>query len=240
MHGDPNVTTTPTAEPQGLGMLSRELSGSNLQESIYGTLFEGIVSGKLPPGQRLLIDEVAEHFGVSKIPVREALKALEGKDWVEATPRRGTYVKKLSLAELHELFELRQLLEPAITALAAHRRRTTHLQQLAALVDEGIAAIERDDYAASSRANSQFHSVIAEAAGNHFAHAVIRDIELRLRRYFVAAEWEERKESLRQHQPLYEAIRDQNVAEAERLTRMHLSHTEAMAARAVPGIQGLD
>ncbi|AGW95667.1 hypothetical protein N234_37015 [Ralstonia pickettii DTP0602] len=237
---DPATPRSTDQPATGLPKLPRDLGGANMQDSVYSALFEGIVTGRLRPGERLLIDDVAEHFGVSKIPVREALKALEGKGWVESAPRRGTYVRKLSMVELHELFELRQLLEPAITGLAAHRRRTLHLQQLSQLVDEGIAAIERDDYAASSRANSQFHSVIAEAAGNHFAHDVIRDIELRLRRYFVASEWEERKESLRQHVAIFEAIRAQDVAEAERLTRLHLAHTESMAARGLPGIDALD
>ncbi|QQX89882.1 HAD-IC family P-type ATPase (plasmid) [Cupriavidus necator] len=69
---------------------------------------------------------------------------------------------------------------------------------------------------------------------------VIRDIELRLRRYFVTSEWEERKASLRQHVAIFEAIRAQDVAEAERLTRPHLARTESMAAQGLPGIAAFD
>ncbi|HYG44561.1 MAG TPA: GntR family transcriptional regulator, partial [Bordetella sp.] len=192
-----------------------------------------IVTGKLRAGERLMIDELAERFGVSKIPVREALKALEGRGWVESAPRRGTYVRSLSTEELHELFELRLIVEPEITAMAAHRRRATHLQQMYALVEEGLLAVERDDFVSSSRVNSQFHTVIAQAAGNALAFSVIQELELRLCRYFFTAEWEERKESIRQHLSLYEAIRDQNVDEARRLTVEHLRHTEAMASRSI-------
>jgi len=201
--------------------------------SVYETLFEQIVTGQLRAGERLLIDELAEQFGVSKIPVREALKALEAKGWVESAPRRGTYVRRLSMAELHELFELRLIVEPEITAMAAHRRRNTHLQQLMALVEEGERAVERDDFVCSSRVNSQFHTVIAQAADNALAFSVIQELELRLCRYFFVAEWEERKESIHQHRYLYEAIRAQDAEEARRLTVAHLKHTEAMATRSI-------
>ncbi|ARP81942.1 hypothetical protein CAL12_14700 [Bordetella genomosp. 8] len=201
--------------------------------NVYEALFEQIVTGKLRAGERLLIDELAERFGVSKIPVREALKALEAKGWVESAPRRGTYVRRLSMGELHELFELRQIIEPEITAMAAHRRRANHLQQLLALVEEGERAVDLSDFVTSSRVNSQFHTVIAQAADNALAFSVIQELELRLCRYFFVAEWEERKESMRQHQRLYEAIRAQNADEARRLTIAHLRHTEAMATRSI-------
>lgn len=204
---------------------------------VYDALFQEIVSGKLRAGERLLIDDLAERFGVSKIPVREALKALAGKGWVESAPRRGTYVRRLSQEELHELFELRLMLEPEMTAMAAHRRRTTHLQQLAALIEEGEAAVRESDFVTSSRVNSQFHSVIAQAADNSLAYAVIQDLELRLCRYFFVAEWEERKESMLQHRALFETIRDQDIEAARRMTIAHLRHTEAMASRSLLGRQ---
>ncbi|GAA5236497.1 GntR family transcriptional regulator [Verticiella sediminum] len=219
-----SVPQTPASEDQ---------ERTNRPQTVYDALFQDIVTGRLRAGERLFIDEIAERFGVSKIPVREAMKALEGRGWVESAPRRGTYVRKLSMEELHELFELRQILEPSITALAAHRRRTQHLQQLAALIEEGEAAIAADDFVTSSRVNSEFHSVIAQAADNTLAYAVIQDLELRLCRYFFVASWEERKESMRQHEALYKAIRDQDVDAARRLTVEHLRHTEAMAARSI-------
>ncbi|ASC66213.1 GntR family transcriptional regulator [Achromobacter denitrificans] len=203
---------------------------------VYETLFEQIVTGELRAGERLLIDDLAERFGVSKIPVREALKALEAKGWVESAPRRGTYVRGLSVAELHELFELRQIVEPEITAMAAHRRRSNHLQQLLALVEEGERAVERNDFVCCSRVNSQFHTLIAQAADNALAFSVIQELEFRLCRYFFVAEWDERKESIHQHQQLYEAIRDQNADEARRLTIAHLKHTEAMATRSIAAL----
>jgi DNA-binding GntR family transcriptional regulator len=203
------------------------------QEGVYDALFREIVTGTLAGGERLMIDEIAERFGVSKIPVREALKALEAKGWVESAPRRGTYVRALSLSELHELFELRMIVEPETTALAAHRRRAVHLQQLAALIEESEAAIKVNDFVTSSRVNLEFHSLIAQAAGNRLAYDVIRDLELRLARYFFESEWNERSETAHEHLAIYEAIRDQRAEDAATITRNHLRHTEAMAARSI-------
>ncbi len=200
---------------------------------VYEALFRGIVTGKLAGGERLMIDDIAERFGVSKIPVREALKALEAKGWVESAPRRGTYVRALSLSELHELFELRMIIEPETTALAAHRRRTVHLQQLAALIEEAEAALQINDFVTSSRVNLEFHSLIAQAAGNRMAYDVIHDLELRLARYFFGSEWNERSDTAHEHLAIYEAIRDQRADDAATITRNHLRHTEAMAARSI-------
>jgi DNA-binding GntR family transcriptional regulator len=203
------------------------------QEGVYEALFREIVTGKLPGGQRLMIDDIAERFGVSKIPVREALKALEAKGWVESAPRRGTYVRALSLSELHELFELRMIIEPQTTSLAAHRRRAVHLQQLATLIEESEAAIKIHDFVTSSRVNLEFHSLIAHAAGNQHAYDVIHDLELRLARYFFESEWTERSDTAHEHLAIYEAIRDQRAEDAATITRNHLRHTEAMAARSI-------
>lgn len=203
------------------------------QESVYDALFREIVTGQLAGGERLMIDEIAERFGVSKIPVREALKALEAKGWVESAPRRGTYVRALSLSELHELFELRMIIEPETTALAAHRRRAVHLQQMATLLEESEAAIKVNDFVTSSRVNLEFHSLIAQAAGNRMAFDVIHDLELRLARYFFESEWNERSDTAHEHLAIYEAIRDQRADDAATITRNHLRHTEAMAARSI-------
>jgi DNA-binding GntR family transcriptional regulator len=222
------TTLEPTADAKGVsGLLDAAPTG------VYEALFREIVSGKLPGGERLMIDDLAARFSVSKIPVREALKALEAKGWVESAPRRGTYVRALSLSELHELFELRIIVEPEATALAAHRRRTVHLQQLAALMEESEAAIKVNDFVTTSRVNLEFHSLIAEASGNQLVHDVIHDLELRLARYFFQSEWSERSDTAHEHLAIYEAIRDQRSDEAAAIVRNHLRHTEAMAARSI-------
>lgn len=225
--------TAPAATPAGAkaGTAAGEVKETQ-QSRLYQALFEDIANGRLRAGERLIIDDIAARFNVSKIPVREAIKALEGNGWLESIPRRGAYVRRVSMDELYELLELRMLLEPELAFLAAHRRRGTHLQQLASLIQEGEEAVSQDDFSTASRVNSRFHALIAQAAGNERAHAVVQDLELRLRRYFFVADAQERRDAVRQHTALYEAIRDQEAEQARELMRRHLQHTEAVAAQA--------
>jgi DNA-binding GntR family transcriptional regulator len=205
----------------------------NLPSHVQSVLLEAILSGALPPGERLWVDEVAAHFGVSKIPVREALKALETDGWVQSQPRRGTYVRPLSRDELRQTFEMRRLLEPFSARLAAQRRTDAQVLQLKDLVAQSAHALKNADVVAVTDVNSRFHSVMGDAAGNIMLSESIAKLELQLRRYFIAVDWQRRRESMAQHKAIFEAIRDQDVEGAERLTLAHIDHTESLAARSI-------
>jgi DNA-binding GntR family transcriptional regulator len=220
-------------DASNLHLLPKSLLNRNLPDHVRGVLFEAILTGVLAPGERLMVDEVAEHFGVSKIPVREALKALESAGWVEIRPRRGTFVKPLSESELRQVFEMRRVLEPYSARLAAIRRTDAQLEELQALVTEGVQGIHAGDVARTTQANSRFHTVMAEAMNNELMGASITNLESRLRRYFMAVEWQQRAESMAQHQAIFEAIRDKNAELAEKLTIAHIGHTEALAFRSI-------
>lgn len=205
----------------------------NLPSHVQSVLLEAILSGALSPGERLWVDEVAEHFGVSKIPVREALKALETDGWVQSQPRRGTYVRPLSRDELRQTFEMRRLLEPYSARLAAERRTDAQLNELKELLAQSAQALKTADVIALTAVNSRFHSVMADAAGNIMLSESIAKLELQLRRYFIAVDWPRRRESMAQHKAIFDAIRDQDLQRAEELTLAHIDHTESLASRSI-------
>lgn len=213
--------------------LPRLSPSSNLPSHVHAVLQEAILSGILPPGERLLVDEVAAHFGVSKIPVREALKALEVEGWVQSQPRRGTYVRPLERAHLKEIFEMRRLLEPYSAGVAAERRSEAQLRELRGLLSDTAQALKAGDVAAVSALNSRFHSVMAEAAGNALMSEAIARLELQLRRYFVSVDLQQRKESMAQHKAIFEAIKDKDARRAAELTLAHIDHTEAIAQESI-------
>jgi DNA-binding GntR family transcriptional regulator len=232
------LNTTPTinvddSEASNLHLLPRSLLSSNLPDHVRTLLFEAILTGVLSPGERLMVDEVAAHFGVSKIPVREALKSLQAAGWVEIRPRRGTFVTPLSEGELRQVFEMRRVLEPYVAKVAAQRRTSRQLAELESLMAEGIKAIHDGDVPRTTHANSRFHSVMAEAVDNQLLGDAVTNLESRLRRYFMAVDWQERAESMTQHRAIFEAIRDQNGKLAEELTMAHIKHTEGLAFRSV-------
>ena len=216
-----------------LAGLPKVTPSANLPSHVQSVLQEAILNGALAPGERLFVDEVAAHFGVSKIPIREALKALETAGWVQSQPRRGTYVRPLSREELRETFEMRRLLEPYSAALAAKRRTDAQLAQLKGLLSLSAAALKAGDVIALTDTNSRFHSTMGDAAGNKMLSESIAKLELQLRRYFVSVEWQQRRESMAQHKAIFEAIRDQDVKLAERLTLAHIDHTESLASASI-------
>lgn len=216
-----------------LAGLPKVTPSANLPSHVQSVLQEAILNGALAPGERLFVDEVAAHFGVSKIPIREALKALETAGWVQSQPRRGTYVRPLSREELRETFEMRRLLEPYSAALAAKRRTEAQLAELKGLLAQSAAALKAGDVIALTDTNSRFHSTMGDAAGNKMLSESIAKLELQLRRYFVSVEWQQRRESMAQHKAIFEAIRDQDVKLAERLTLAHIDHTESLAAASI-------
>ena len=83
----------------------------SVEESVTSALRNGILEGELPPGQRLLQEQLAERFGVSRIPLRDALRRLEVEGLVRIDPRRGAYVAELTVADVREIYELREVLE---------------------------------------------------------------------------------------------------------------------------------
>jgi DNA-binding GntR family transcriptional regulator len=203
----------------------------NLPGHVQQMLLEAILTRVLVPGERLLIDEIAAHFGISKIPVREAVKALVASGWLESQPRRGTYVPTLSEQELREVFEMRRVLEPYAARKAAERRTQDHLAELRELIAEGTESIKRRDILSNSRINSRFHSVIAEAVGNRILCDSLKDLQARIRRYYVEIDWKIRRDSFAEHKHLFEAIRDQDSDRAEKLTNEHIDHAEVFAER---------
>ena len=216
-----------------LHLLPKGLQSQNLPGHVQQVLLEAILSRVLVPGERLLIDEIAQHFGISKIPVREAVKALEAAGWLDSRPRRGTYVRPLSGAELEEVFEMRRVLEPYAARIAAQRRTEAHLAELKELVAAGGASIRDRDLLENARVNSRFHTVIAEAVGNSLLTDTLKDLQARIRRYYANLDWSTRRDSFAEHRRIYEAIRDRDADLAERLTVEHVGHTWTLATETV-------
>src|SRR6476646_10389260 len=135
-----------------------ETSAVRVREQLQDAILEGV----LKPGERLRAEALAQRFGTSRTPIREALLQLEGQGLVAVEPNRGAVVRAFDREDLLDLYNVRALLEPAAAALAATRRDAFQLVRLGMLCDVAEHAPVEDqiDY------NEQFHRIIAEAAGS--------------------------------------------------------------------------
>jgi DNA-binding GntR family transcriptional regulator len=129
-------------------------------------LRDDVVAGVWPFGARLTIDELASRYGVSHMPIREALRELSGEGLIVTEPNRGARIRPVDQTFVENLFEIRSAIEVMLTKRAAQRRTSHQLQRLAELEDELEARIARADFAGVLEANRAFHQVINEAADN--------------------------------------------------------------------------
>jgi DNA-binding GntR family transcriptional regulator len=143
----------------------------SLTQQVYENLKEEILRAERAPGEMVAEPELAARYGVSKTPIREALRLLLQDGWVTALPRKGYLIRPLALEDVREVFALRQMLEPEIAAEAARRRTDSQLAELGQLVERQAEAT--DELEQALLAARRFHVLIAEAAGNSRAVRIL-------------------------------------------------------------------
>ena len=145
----------------------------SLHDRVKAALAQAIRSGRLRPGERIVEERLAAEFGVSRNPVREAIRALAAEGLVEVNARRGASVAFLSEQEARETVEVRALLEGHNARLAARRRDAETLQVIQGVLGRGTAAVAAGEFGELSDLNRQFHQALAAAAQNRVLGEVL-------------------------------------------------------------------
>lgn len=211
------------------------IDGLSIQARVIEALRERIISGELEPGTNLSEIALAEAFGVSRTPVREALKQLQTEGLVEVRPRVGTFVTAPSRREINELFEMKALLEGAAARLMAARGAVPELDQLADNLREADAAVRRADTEAYARLVNHFHDLLIRGADNaklesHYRMLMNQLAYQRLVKTSLAQPGRPRQSDSEHHHVL-ELIEAKDGDAAERVMRDHVraSHRALMA-----------
>lgn len=135
------------------------------QDAVLSRLREDILTGVLGPGDQLVQESLADRYGVSRVPLREALKTLESEGQLVYHPHRGYFVVELSADDLREVYHLRALLEDAALRAAVPTLDDRDLDDIAELADEIEQAASEGDVRAMTEANRRFHFAMYDAAG---------------------------------------------------------------------------
>ena len=199
--------TDETVEPQGA--------------AAYRRLLDEIRRGDLPPGTRLRETELAERLGISRTPVREAIRLLEADDLVTHQPRLGATIRRLEHAEVVELYEMRAVLEGAAARLAARGASMVEIEELAALnvvMAEAASATEARDL------NRQFHRALIEAARNRFLTRSMAAIQktLLILGPTTLTDPARATEVVQEHAGILTALANRDGARAEAAMRSHI------------------
>ena len=204
-----------------------------LGQQVSDALEQQILEGVFAPGERLNADEIASGFGVSRIPVREALRSLNASGWVEIRPRHGAFVRRRSLIELEDLFHVRGMLEAEAALLAAPNRTDAHLREMEEAHEDLISANRAGDTTATAEANSRLHHVVAEASGNVVLADLADQLAKRIRWYFATVASYRAVHSAEEHAQIIEAVRSRDGRAAAKLTREHVARTSELVREAL-------
>ena len=202
-------------------MTTIEVLGA-VRERVLATLRQEIIAGRLRPGDRLVERDLAERFGVSRVPVREAIRALVAEGFVLFETPRRTVVRRLTPTDVKELFELREALEVYAAGLASARASEKDLAELAELLDQAAAATAVGDAETITDVNTRFHDRILGMAGNNLLISVMEPVDGRLR--WLTRQNEEWPQLLTEHRELYEAIAS---GDPDRARAQALAHVRA-------------
>ncbi len=199
------------------------IQSASVGSLVYERLRALILSGDVPPGSRLAQEELAERLGVSRTPVREALRRLVGDGLVEFREQRGFRVADLALDDVVRRLEVRLILEPGGARLAAQRRTDADLETLQATIDRELAAA---DVTAVHDASRDFHLALAAASRNRELVLTLEGLWLTEvgRRLLAARTMEDgwQHTDADEHAAILAAVRDRDADRAEALTSAHV------------------
>lgn len=137
-----------------------------LGDLVFEALRDGIISGRLAPGEWLRQEHLSEELGVSQTPVRQALERLSTEGLVERVPYRGVRVPEIEAADFSEIFALRLLLEPLIARGAARQISSSALRELEDTIQEAQDHVSLDDMPRRRRNNREFHLLLSDECGS--------------------------------------------------------------------------
>jgi len=187
----------------------------------YERLVADIRAGALSPGDRLTETELAQRLGISRTPVREAIRQMESDGLVIHVPRVGAVVRTLEYAEITELYEMRAVLEGTAARFAARAASAVELAELEAINAEMKMA---GDTHSLSESNHMFHTVLLNAARNRFLLKAVDAVQktLLILGPSTMEEGSRAAEAIAEHEQLLCALRDQDSEAAESTMRTHI------------------
>ena len=194
-----------------------------LRDEIRDQLIEEILNGRLAPGERIVEMRIAQQFGVSQAPVREALRDLDLLGFVVSSPFRGAIVRQISVEELVQLYPIRAVLEGLAARHAAKRVDAATLKKLEGLLATMRTAAAKGDDRRAVEADFAFHLTIVEASGNRLLQQIWDRMRLATTTFLtVSKSHHSLREIVERHASVLDALRTQDPEGAERALRMHI------------------
>lgn len=199
-----------------------------LRDLVFTTLRQAILKGELLPGERLMEIQLAEKMGVSRTPIREAIRKLEREGLVIMVPRKGAEVAGISEKMLRDVLEVRMTLEKLALRLAFKRQGTDLIEKLEAAEQAFQDAIEGEKLIDMAEADEQFHFLIYEAADNDKLRELLNSLKENMYRYRLEYLKDEnyRRSLMEEHNAIIEAFKTNDLEKGLEVTDTHIANQE--------------
>ena len=206
-----------------------------LRDVVFHTLRKAILTGELKPGERLMEIHLANRLGVSRTPIREAIRKLELEGLVTMIPRRGAEVAQITEKSMKDVLEVRRALDALCVELACDRISEEEIGRLEAGCAEFEKATQTGDATVIARADVALHDIIVAATGNQRLVQLVNNLSEQMYRYrFEYIKDESQHERLvEEHRIIYESIRAKDKTAAAAAAKVHIDNQEKSVMRQI-------
>ncbi|SKC58543.1 GntR family transcriptional regulator [Maledivibacter halophilus] len=199
-----------------------------LREIVFEHLRKCILSGELEPGERLMELQLAESLGVSRTPVREAIRKLELEGLVEMVARKGAYVADVSIKDILDILEVRMFLEGLAAYLAAERMTDKEIDKLKEILkkfEDELDIMEKEDII---QLDIKFHDMIVKGSQNNKLMHIVQGLQEQFQRFRIIYfnEYNEYEDIKKYHRAIFDAIRERDSKKAQEYAQTHVEMIE--------------
>lgn len=199
-----------------------------LRDIVFDSMREAIIAQILRPGERLMEVQLAEEMGVSRTPVREAIRKLELEGFAIIVPRKGAYVASISINDVHELYEIRAALETLACGLAAERATQEEIEEMEKFLIQESSFVGSSNVFDTVNADVGLHDLICKASRNERLLNTLNNLREQIYRTRAASISlpGRKKKSLEEHRHIVEAISSRDLELAQKLMQAHVEYAE--------------
>jgi DNA-binding GntR family transcriptional regulator len=193
-----------------------------LRERIVSSIRSAIVNGQLKPGTRIAEPELAERFGISRTPIREAFRQLESEGFISVIPRKGAIVASFSPQDVSNFYDLKMILEGYAARLATMALTESDIERMETLNHQMEVASGKKDVRRVLDLHNEFHDVFLRACGNEKLHQIVQNMVMQFQRFRLVLAMPGKVEgSIEKHLEIIDAFRRRDPALAEKLVQQN-------------------
>lgn len=199
-----------------------------LRDVVFNTLRDSILTGEMKPGERLMEIHLANKLGVSRTPIREAIRMLELEGLVTMIPRRGAEVAQISAKGLSDVLEVRQALDALAIELACDRITEEEIKSLRAACDRFVESTQTKDVVTIAGADVELHDIIVKAAGNARLAQMVGNLSQQMYRYRLEyiKDVSQHGRLIEEHEEIFRCLKNRDKEGGAKAIKMHIYNQE--------------